>query len=347
MDPFAHTLFGAALAETGLKRVSRHATAVLLIGANLPDIDVIAQFWGGDVALYARRGWTHGVLAMLVLPALLAGAFTLWHRWRPAVRDDGPPLRPLALLAIACVAVWSHPLLDWMNTYGVRLLMPFDGRWFYGDALFIVDPWVWLMLAAGVVVARSAHWLALGAWMLLAALASWLVLTQELPVGVSIGWAVGLSFVALLRWHLVAAQATRVAQVGVVAMVVYSAMVFGVARQAESAAIARFPGADAVQANPAPGQPFAHRLVVAHPDLYRVVDVDGRVLTFPRAPMDDIVRRALADPSVRGFANWTRFPWWQVDAHGDGWRVRIHDLRYSWPGGGRGGIGYVEVLVPR
>jgi len=41
MDPIAHTLFGAALAESGLKNRSRYATATLLIGANLPDIDVV------------------------------------------------------------------------------------------------------------------------------------------------------------------------------------------------------------------------------------------------------------------------------------------------------------------
>ena len=37
--------------------------------------------------------------------------------------------------------------MDVLNSYGVRLLMPFSGRWFYGDALYIVDPW--LYLAAG------------------------------------------------------------------------------------------------------------------------------------------------------------------------------------------------------
>ena len=25
--------------------------------------------------------------------------------------------------------------------------MPFDHRWFYGDAMFIIDPWLWLALA--------------------------------------------------------------------------------------------------------------------------------------------------------------------------------------------------------
>ncbi len=27
--------------------------------------------------------------------------------------------------------------------------MPFSRRWFYGDVLFIVDPWIWLFLGAG------------------------------------------------------------------------------------------------------------------------------------------------------------------------------------------------------
>jgi inner membrane protein len=28
--------------------------------------------------------------------------------------------------------------------------MPFSGEWFYGDAVFIVDPWLWLLLAAAL-----------------------------------------------------------------------------------------------------------------------------------------------------------------------------------------------------
>jgi hypothetical protein len=38
------------------------------------------------------------------------------------------------------------------NTYGVRLLMPYSDRWFYGTALSIIDPWVWL--AEGPAAAR-------------------------------------------------------------------------------------------------------------------------------------------------------------------------------------------------
>ena len=137
MDPLAHTLFGAAMAETGLKKCSCYATATLLIGANLPDIDAVAMLWGEDIALSIRRGWSHGVLAMVVLPFVLVGGIWLWHRWRNRRRPDAPPVHWLWLVAISFVAVWSHPLLDWLNTYGIRLLMPFDDTWFYGDTLFI------------------------------------------------------------------------------------------------------------------------------------------------------------------------------------------------------------------
>lgn len=349
MDPLTHTLFGAALADTGLKRVSRHATAALVIGASLPDVDALAYFLGSDAALYLRRGWSHGVLSMLVLPLLLTGAIMLWARWR-LHRDDGSTqrtLRPAALLGVACLAVWSHPLLDWMNTYGIRLLMPFDGRWFYGDALFIVDPWLWLMLGAGVVVARSARVASMAAWVLLAAAASWLLLSRGLPHGVAFAWIAGIALVVALRWRLPATGAGRVAQVGLAAAIGYGAVMFGLARHAEARALERFPDANSVQASPVAALPLEHRIVLAWRDRYRVIDPDGAVHEYRLAPADRVVQRALADASIRGFATWMRFPWWQVEPHPEGWRVRFHDLRYSQPGNADAGIGYAEVVVPR
>jgi inner membrane protein len=44
--------------------------------------------------------------------------------------------------------------MDWLNSYGVRLLMPFSNRWFYGDALFIVDPVLYVVFGAAVVWSR-------------------------------------------------------------------------------------------------------------------------------------------------------------------------------------------------
>lgn len=155
MDNLTHTLTGLALADSGLKRTTRLSTITLLIAANLPDVDGLSYVFGsGTDGLAFRRGWTHGILAMVVWPPLLVAlvllAATLTRRKLDGVR------RPWLLL-LAAIGVWSHPLLDLLNTYGVRLLMPFSSRWFYGDALFIVDPWIWITLIIGVVWSRRAH----------------------------------------------------------------------------------------------------------------------------------------------------------------------------------------------
>ena len=348
MDPIAHTLFGATLAETGLKRRSRYATATLLIGANLPDIDVIASLWGSDAALYHRRGWSHGVIALVVLPLLLAAAIWLWHRWRRQPGDQAPPFRPGVVLALSFLAVWSHPLLDWLNTYGVRLLMPFDGRWFYGDTLFIIDPWVWLLAAAGVVVARSRTYPSIAGWILLGALMSALILNSDVaPPAVKPAWIAALAMLAALCWRLRSgAFELTLARASTATLVVYVCAVYGMARLAESNAAERFPARE-VQSNPIPGLPHAHRIVVADDTLYRVIVADGTVYELPREEPDPIVRAALASPSIRGFANWTRFPYWKVEETEGSWIVRFWDLRYQGPDLSGAGIGFAQVEVPK
>ena len=152
MDPLTHTLVGASLASTRLGRTTRLAGPALVIGANLPDIDVLAFVAGGDAALGFRRGLTHGVPALVLLPALFAAMLWLWGRWRP-----GPPGSRLSgpwLTGLCYLAVVSHPVLDWLNTYGMRWWMPFRDTWYYGDSVFIMDPWLWLLLGAGWLLGR-------------------------------------------------------------------------------------------------------------------------------------------------------------------------------------------------
>jgi len=151
MDNLCHTLVGAALAQTGLKKRSPLGTATLLIAANLPDLDVISLAWGGTAGLAFRRGWTHGVLAIATWPFLLAAVMVGIDRLG---KRRGALFWPLA--GLSAIGVVSHPLLDLLNTYGVRWLMPFSNRWYYGDTLFIIDIWVWLMLGIGVLV--SMRW---------------------------------------------------------------------------------------------------------------------------------------------------------------------------------------------
>ena len=155
MDNITHTLAGAALGEAGLKKLTGLGMATLMISANIPDVDAAVMFFGDQLPF--RRGWTHGPIGILLLPPLLAavmlGFDRLQTRWRkrPASRL---PVRPWQLLLLAYIGALSHPFLDWLNNYGIRLLMPFSHEWFYGDAIFIIDPWIWLTLGAGIFVAR-------------------------------------------------------------------------------------------------------------------------------------------------------------------------------------------------
>lgn len=155
MDNICHTLAGAALGEAGLKRRTALGMTTLLVASNLPDIDA-AVFFTDTLAMSFRRGWTHGVLAMAVLPLLLAGvmygAGRVWRRRAPARMIL--PLRVGALVALSYTGVLLHVALDWLNSYGIRLLMPFSERWFYGDALYIVDPVLYAVLGVGILLAR-------------------------------------------------------------------------------------------------------------------------------------------------------------------------------------------------
>jgi inner membrane protein len=155
MDNLCHTLVGFAIGEAGLKQKTRYGNAALMVAANLPDIDVLV-FLTDTPSVEFRRGWTHGIASQLLLPIALAALVVGFDRfWRR--RESREPAVPLSvpwLLVLGYAGVLSHVGLDFLNNYGIRLLAPFDWRWFYGDAVFIADLWLWLALAAGVWLSR-------------------------------------------------------------------------------------------------------------------------------------------------------------------------------------------------
>ena len=363
MDPVTHTLFGGALAAGGLRRTTALATPALIVAANAPDVDVVTLAAGPYTSLALRRGLTHGIPALLVLPFVVAGAFLLWDRWiRLRRRPDAPPARAGPLLGLAALGVWSHPVLDWLNTYGMRWLLPFDGRWSYGDAVFIVDPWLWLLLGGAAFMAYSATRRAHILWGALAlALSLPVLLVEGLPRWVRAGWVVGLVGVVLLRRHrgpaperAKAARAPRLllalAALYVVAMVAQTHAAQGVAVQ-EAEARGLGPVTD-VMVGPVPADPLGGQVIVETDEAYwtgdfhwgaspRVAWADAPLPRLDRT--DRVIQAAERHPEAVRYLTWARFPFHQVDGDGDGWRVRIRDVRYL--GRGTGGLGGIQVQV--
>jgi len=85
MDNVTHTLFGLVLAKTGLERSTPKATLALLIGANLPDLDLLAWFGGHISYLKYHRGISHSPLGLLCEAGLLAVTLLVVPRDRTKV----------------------------------------------------------------------------------------------------------------------------------------------------------------------------------------------------------------------------------------------------------------------
>jgi inner membrane protein len=302
MDNICHTLVGAALAESGLRRRTRLAIPTLLIGANLPDLDVLAYLRGSLFALSFRRGWTHGVLALIVLPLVLTGVMVAWGR---LIRSRNPAaLDPAQLLVLSTIAVWSHLFLDLLNTYGVRLLMPFSQRWFYADTLFIVDPWLWLLFGGGAVWNWLLRWRGRAAAM------------AERPARLAImGAAVYIGAMG------VSAAAGR--------------------RMVDAEAIAEGLSPTATMVAPRPIDPFERSVLIRTPGGYRLgrfrwlgspsLSLDPRPLPTGFDRPD--VAAAAASPAGETFLKWSRFPAATVREEDSGVVVRFYDLRYAGPEG--------------
>ncbi len=357
MDPIAHTLVGASLAQTGLRRTTPYAGAALIVGANLPDIDAIAMFGGSDFSLWFRRGWSHGVPALVLLPILLTSLFVFLARRR----DASVPVRSGVLLALTYFATWTHPTLDWMNNYGMRWLMPIEGRWFYGDTLFVVDPWIWTALGGAVFLSGDRRLPNFAMWGLFVTLAGFLLFTVVpglLPA--KIFWCAALAGLVLLRWRGVGREEapSRRFALGAVAAVTLYILVMGAAtrrtqRSVLDAMAARGVTVEKIMLAPVPVTPFVRDVVVqtsngyhyGRASLWPEFELDLALRTLPRLEDSAVVRAAIASPSVRGFMNWARFPFAEVEETASGYIVYLSDARYTRTRGA--GFGSARVEIPK
>jgi len=140
MDNLTHSLTGLMLSQAGLNRFYPRATLLLVISANIPDIDFVAIAGGPLYYFEQHRGITHCIAAAPVM-ALLAVLITC---------AIGRTMRGWAVAwGLALIGVASHLLLDWTNVYGIRFLYPFSSQWFHLDLISLFDLLVWAVLLLG------------------------------------------------------------------------------------------------------------------------------------------------------------------------------------------------------
>src|ERR1700730_15764769 len=224
MDNFTHTLMGLAMSKAGRERATPLATTTLVISSNLPDIDVLSRLEGGTVSyIEYHRGFTHGFVGLALLAGVLTLALMLLDsRFRLRRDPFRRPLRPGKIFLIAYLGGLGDTFMDFTNNYGVRPLLPFSNRWFYGDLVFVADPWIWLILGCGVVwltttdAARTLLWLVVG---IILALIVGLALRHPydsgfvaIPVTARAIWFVGFAIIvagAGFRWGRAGAKLAR------------------------------------------------------------------------------------------------------------------------------------------
>jgi inner membrane protein len=148
MDNLTHTLTAVTLSHAGLNRKTRFATLALVVGANLPDIDVAWSFGGSARYLQYHRGVTHSLLGVTILAAALATALYGLGR-RAAPKKNVPPINGRWLFGTCLAATATHLLMDYTNAYGIRPFLPFSGRWYAWDIAPIVDLVLLAVLVAG------------------------------------------------------------------------------------------------------------------------------------------------------------------------------------------------------
>ncbi|MGQ0639660.1 MAG: metal-dependent hydrolase [Gemmatimonadaceae bacterium] len=299
MDNVCHSLAGAVLAECGFAQRSRFATAALVIGANIPDLDVLYLFGGDLVGLESRRGWTHGIPALATWPFVVVGAVSLWHKYVRQRDVTEQPVDHRVLLAGSALAVVSHPLLDWLNTYGVRFLMPFSERWFYGDTLFIVDVVLLVLFGFGWWFSRKARRSDLPRS------------TQPARTAVTLA----LLYIAIMKLQSARSEVALRETLGMTASTPRDLMIapLPVSMRSRRSLAATDSG-------------YLLRPVLAGVTRVAVDSVDEFLPTYSGDPL---VEAARVTEAYRRFARWSRFPYFIPAPDGDSSVVFVGDARYA------------------
>ncbi len=302
MDNITHSLTGLALSRTGLNRFCPRALLLLVLSANAPDIDVVAVSAGPLRYLELHRGYSHSLLCLPLMAAFSVLVVAAIYRQK---------LPWMRAWLLACAGVGSHLLLDWTNSYGIRLLLPFSSRWFHLDLNSLYDGWIWAALAFAAI------------WPFFSRLVS-----KEIGARAPTGKAsaiFALCFLVLFDTARAVLHARAVGQL--------TTRLYDDASPIQAAAL------------PEPFTPLRWTGIVETERDYRTIDIDtlGQLLPqnaeiFYKPPLTPTLKSAAATKPFRYFLYFARFPVWSEEtmaADSDlRKRLDLTDLRFGVPGAG-------------
>lgn len=192
MDNLTHSLLGLAAAKSGLDRLSPGSTTLCVLAANSPDADIVVLMFGDRWNfLLHHRGITHAIVGVISLAIILPLLFFLGDRLISKIRQRPPEVRFKGLLLTSILVTLTHPILDWTNSYGIRPFLPWDSHWIYGDLVFIVDPFIWLVLGTACFLLTRRKRFNQVVWLLIAVAVTLLIVVAPRGGGLPHMWAFG------------------------------------------------------------------------------------------------------------------------------------------------------------
>lgn len=372
MDNLTHSLVGLAAAKAGCEKLSPGATALCLLAASAPDADIVVLAFGDRwTFLHYHRHITHSILGVLIIALLLPLLFWMGDRLLAKLRSHPPRVRLKGLIIASLIVSATHPFLDWTNNYGVRLFLPWSSQWSYGDLVFIVDPFIWLVMGGAAFLLTSDRKLKLGFWLFLVSVLTYFVMSTSADRGLSHAallkaiWIIVIaSLVIVRRLRLADKWGAKVAWAAFSLLVLYwigLAVMHSIALREvhlAAAAIARSNSETVTDqaAMPTLANPFRWLAVVETERAsyrFELSVADGTtepagLVRHDRADYSDspFTKEAVQDRRAQIFLGFARFPVFKVsgsDCLTDS-VVQLADLRYTQPGGSRGSFA-LEVPV--
>ncbi|MBZ5593449.1 MAG: metal-dependent hydrolase [Acidobacteriia bacterium] len=289
------------MSRAGLDRLTPRAPWILLLAANAPDCDIVSAFGGSLNYLHYHRHITHSLVMLPVLPLACVLVVRLVSR---------KPLNWLGAYVIALIGVSSHLIFDLTNIYGVRLLLPFSGRWLRWDITGVIDFWIWGVLLLAIfapAVVRLVN--------------SEIGATNRAKGGARRGFAIfALVFLVLYDGARSVAHARAVDTL--------ESRIYNGSAPRRVAALAS-------------QNPFRWRGLVETPESYVIQDINllgefdpsaGHPYYKPESsPAFDTARRIEV---FQDFLRFSQYPFWQItptDEMDGGTRVEVMDLRFGDP----------------